>query len=219
MINMNKNIVLLDNAIIKGNVEIGEFSIIGKASRPSVNSRLNIVNFERKDLAETIISEGCYIGSHVLVEEGVFIGRNCVIESYCMIGSETKIGNNTFIVHGSRILGKTKINENCVIGGLVAENSIIGSKCRVLGSLLHKQVDPGLSWDDNFENAPVLGDKVFVGSDAKVIGDVEIASFVYICSGATVTEDIPSHSIVRYHNDIIPLSEWSGPLKNSSFWE
>ncbi len=213
-------IKIFGNAKVSENVEIGEFSVIGKASRPRFNVSLNRVEFSKKlNLQDTIISHGCYIGTQVLIEEGVRIGPNCIIESKCVIEKGTVISSNTLVVHGARILQEVQIANDCVIGGFIADRAVIGEHCKVLGALLHKQDDPYLPWDDNIEPSPTLGENVFVGVGAIVLGDVHISDNVYICSGAIVTRDIPSFNIVKGINEVIPKSKWHGKLKDSAFWK
>lgn len=213
-------IKLFNNARVCENVQIGDFSVIGRPSRPRFNVSNNRVEFLTNNTPlETIISDGCYIGAHVLIEEGVRIGPNCIIESKCLVEKGTVIGGNSLIVHGARILQDAQIAANCVIGGFIADRAIIGERCRVLGALLHKQDDPYLPWDDNIEPSPTLGENVFVGAGAIVIGDAHICDNVYICSGAIVTQDIPSFNVVRGINEVIDRSQWPGRLKDSLFWK
>lgn len=212
-------IKLFDNAKVSENVQIGEFSVIGKPSRPRFNVSTNTVEFETKTTPlETIISTGCYIGAHVLIEEGVRIGPNCIIESRCLVEKGTVIGGNSLIVHGARILQDAKIAGSCVIGGFIADRAIIGERCRVFGALLHKQDAPNLPWDDNIEPSPTLGENVFVGVGAIVLGSTHICDNVYVCSGAIVTQDVPSFNVVKGINEVIARSQWPGRLKDSPFW-
>ncbi len=43
---------------------------------------------------------------------------------------------------------------------------------------------------------PVIGDDVFIGAGAKVIGGITVGDGVFIGVNAIVAEDIPSHSRV-----------------------
>ena len=211
---------ILDNARIAEDVQVGEYSIIGKATRPRLDcSQRRIVYSDNEGRQETIIQPGCYIGSHVVIEEGVQIGHNCIVESKCVIEMGTTIGPNTIVVHSARILPHVVILNNCVIGGLIADRSKIGQHSRILGSLLHSQKDPHPPWDNNIEKAPAIGDNVFVGFKAMVIGNVKICDHVYICAGAVVTRDVPSFSIVKNTNEIMRREDWPGTLRESTFWE
>lgn len=208
------------NVILPDNVQIGDYTIIGCRSRPSVEQLRNASRLDDlDDTNETIIGQKCYIGSHVIIEEGVQIGENCIIDSNAVIEKNTIIGANTLIVHGARILQKSKIGSDCVIGGFVADRSIIGNKCRVLGELLHKQDKPHIPWDEHIENAPILDDFVFVGRGAMLIGGIHISSRVFVCAGAILTRNVASLSVVKGINDIKPISFWQGGLSSSSFWQ
>lgn len=212
--------IIYSNAKVPNNVQVGDFTIIGCRSRPSVKQLQNASNIDNlSDISETIIGHRCYIGPHVIIEEGVRIGENCIIEANSVIEKNTKIGCNTIIVQGARILQESIIGSDCVIGGMIAERSIIGNKCRVLGELLHKQDKPHIPWDEQMENAPTLDDFVFVGRGAILIGGIHISSQVFVCAGAILTRNVPSQSVVCGVNDINPISHWQGGLTSSSFWK
>lgn len=73
-------------------------------------------------------------------------------------------------VHPDAVLGKNcNLNKGCTIG---RENRGVRN------------------------GAPVLGDCVWVGSNAMVVGSIEIGSDVLIAPNAYVNFDVPSHSIV-----------------------
>ena len=198
---------------IAPNVMIGDFSIIGKSSRP-INNRMR----SKTMLKETVIQDNCFIGSYVTIGEGTIIEKNTTIEDYGVIEDNVKIGSSSYIVHGARVCGKSVIENNCVIGGFIAERSNVGPHSRVFGMLIHKQDDPSKNWDSLEEEAPHLECKVIVGMGAQVIGGVHVGNHVYICSGAVVTKDVPSFHVVLGVNKIVPISEWKGNLKNSLFF-
>jgi len=197
-------------------VSIGEFSIIGKPPRlPSIDGRQVDA---RPRLGSTVIGRGSALGSYVLVEQGARIGPGCVVETGSVIESRVSIGEGSFIVHGARVGADASIGSDCVIGGLVAERSVIGNHCRVLGSLIHRQLDPTVDWDEALEPSPVLDAHVFVATTALVIGQVKLSSHVYVVAGAVVTKDVPPHSIVHGRNCIVEARNWRGPLSRSPFW-
>jgi acetyltransferase-like isoleucine patch superfamily enzyme len=198
---------------IAPNVSIGEFSIIGKSSRPT-----NDGTKSKTKPKETIIQDNCFIGSHVTIGEGTIIEKDTAIEDYGAIEDNVTIGASSYIVHGARICSKSIIGHNCVIGGFIAERSKVGSYSRVFGMLIHKQDDPSKEWDLLEEEAPNLKCKVIVGMGAQVIGGINIEEHVYICSGAVVTKDVPSYHVVLGVNKKIPISKWKGNLKNSLFF-
>ena len=78
-------------------------------------------------------------------------------------------------------------------------NAIIGENCRV-----HEGVCIGAT--NGSEKAPRIGNNVFIGTGAKIIGDVEIADDVAIGAGAVVVKSITE-----------PGTTWAGiPAKKVS---
>lgn len=66
---------------------------------------------------------------------------------------------------------------------VVASSSIIGKNCRI-----HEGVTIGAT--NGSSKAAQIGDNVFIGSGAKIIGDVRISSNVAIAANAVVTKDV-----------------------------
>jgi len=68
--------------------------------------------------------------------------------------------------------------------------------------------------------APVLGERVYLGSGAKVIGPLRVADGAAVCANSVVTEDVPENGVVlgipgmvisrRGSGDFIYLGEGSG---------
>ena len=211
----NLSYIVYPNAELGEAVRIGEFSVVGRPARPSSPPLPSPLANPK---AATVVGEQTYIGTHVLIEQGVRIGHSCVIESYCVLEANATIGRNCFIVHGARVCGDSTVGDNCVVGGFVAERSQVGSHCRMLGRLLHRHLDPTTLWDAYVEPAPILEDNVFVALTATIIGNVRISHHVYITAGSIVTRSVPSYHVVHGTNRICPVSDWPGPLRDSPFW-
>lgn len=93
----------------------------------------------------------------------------------CDIPYTVKLGNNIILPHfglGVVIHPRTKIGDNCKIFQQVT----IG--CR------------------NGEGPPILGDNVYIGSGAKVLGNIRIGNNVKIGANAVILHDIPDGSVV-----------------------
>ena len=72
-------------------------------------------------------------------------------------------------------------------GIIISHNAVIGSNCTIF-----HQVTIG----EGKGGAPVIGDNVFIGAGAKIIGNVKIGSNSKICVNDVVVHDVPENSIV-----------------------
>ena len=90
---------------------------------------------------------------------------------------QTKIGRGLYLGHAY----------NITIGPMVQ----IGENCN-----LHKGVTLGKTNRGIHKGSPVLGNRVWVGINAAIVGAVTIGDDVLIAPGAFVNFDVPNHSVV-----------------------
>ena len=136
------------------------------------------------------LREGSHIGNLIslLVEQKDFraqfylrIGRVSVflrlllpdIKCYSFEGCE--IGGGWVLIHGYGV----------VLNGYVR----IGRHCT-----MYHGVTIGVAND--LQKMPVIGDNVFIGAGAKILGGVHVGNHVKIGAGAIVVEDVPDDSTV-----------------------
>lgn len=97
-------------------------------------------------------------------------------------------GEGLLLIHGYGIVvnGATKVGRNCTI---------------------YHGVTLGVAND--LKEAPTIGDNVFIGCDAKILGGIHIGNNVKIGAGAIVVDDVPDNCTVigpkaKYiHNETI----------------
>ena len=83
-------------------------------------------------------------------------------------------------------------------GIIISSYAQIGSNCRI-----YQQVTVGVNeFKDEYKSA-FIGDRVYIGAGAKIIGPVIIGNDVVIGANAVVTKDIPEGSIVVGANKIL----------------
>jgi serine O-acetyltransferase len=70
-------------------------------------------------------------------------------------------------------------------GVRIGKNCSVGQMCTIEGTGRYPAM-----------NAPVLGDRVYLGSGAKVIGPLRIANGGAICANSVVVEDVPENGVV-----------------------
>jgi len=100
----------------------------------------------------------------------IFVTGNSVVPVTAEIGPESKFA---YYGIGVVIHGRTKIGRRVVIG----QNCTIG-----------RQLDP--------ETIPVIGDNVFVGPGARILGAIHVGNNVIIGANSVVIRDVPDNSIV-----------------------
>jgi serine O-acetyltransferase len=93
------------------------------------------------------------------------------------IPPDTKIGSGFYIGH---------------FGGIVINsNSQIGKNCNISQGVTLGQANRGRN-----KGYPILGDNIYIGPGAKIVGAVKIGNNVAIGANCVVTRDIPDNCVV-----------------------
>lgn len=126
-------------------------------------------------------------------------------------------------ISGIRISGESEIGPGLVIhnfGGVLIKGRI-GKNCTVVqGAQIVSRADGhNRGW-------PTLGDNVYVGSGAKILGDVKIGNNVRVGANAVVMRDVEDDSVVMppeskiikgfYRRKPAPPRPVAGPMKEES---
>lgn len=103
--------------------------------------------------------------------------------------------NQMKLKYGLEISGKARIGKGVYLGHAfnitVNPNAEIGNFCN-----LHKGVTIGQQNRGKRKGVPKIGDYVWIGVNATIVGNVMIGDDVLVAPGAYVNCDVPSHSIV-----------------------
>lgn len=96
---------------------------------------------------------------------------------------------------GIEISPRTKIGSGFYIGhcGLinVSAETVIGKNCNLSQGVLIGRVNRG-----KYKGFPTLGDNVFVGPGAKILGRIHIGNNAAIGANCVVTKDMPDNAVV-----------------------
>ena len=123
-----------------------------------------------------------------------FLRKVCEIISNVGIWPESEIGKGLRIEHWGGVGIKAKIGRNCRI---------------------QQQVIIGHIGGDKGGGIPTIGDNVYIGVGAKILGEVKIGNNVIIGANAVVINDLPDNAvavgvpakIVKYRKEIsIPIA-------------
>lgn len=104
----------------------------------------------------------------------IFLLYNSIIPYETIIGKNTKFGYSGISV---------VIHKNCYIG----ENCFIAQCVTIGGS--------GAGNEYRKNGVPKVGNNVYIGAGAKVLGDIKIGDNVIIGANAVVLNDLPSNSV------------------------
>ena len=203
-----------DPAAIARDAYIAPTAIINNAFRPLLDGREAGVG------PATEIGAGVWIGNYTTVGPGVTIGTSSILEDFVGIEPGVQIGARTLVASRSWVGIGARLGDDSVIKGYIGDHAQVGSRCRIFGDLVHRQLDPSVPWDDATaeEPAPILGNGVFVGWRALIVGGVNIGEGAYVCAGALITKDVPARHIARGRNKITHPDNWRGALGKSPFF-
>lgn len=111
--------------------------------------------------------------------------------------------NNSFIPISAQI-GDNIVFPHGLAGIFISQKALIGDNC-----VIFHQVTIGSNnlKDSNGYGAPIIGNNVYIGAGAKIIGNVKIGDNVRIGANAVIVNDIPANATVVLDNPRIILRE------------
>lgn len=133
-----------------------------------------------------------------LIGNNVHLGKNAYLADESDVRANVTIGDYSYINRGT-IVGSGSIGNYCSIGyncqiGMfehpinhMSTSPYIYSKRR---SILNLD-----TWNE-IQNPPVIGNDVWIGSNALILQGVTIGNGAVIAGGAVVTKDVPPYTIV-----------------------
>lgn len=192
-----------DYIYIHPNVKIGKNVAIGHCS---------CIGFGDPSIGEIIIEDDVFIGAFCVIHFGTIIRTGTFIDHYTKIGEEVSIGINTKILYGKHIYDEAKIGNNCIIGGHVADRTIIEDNVTYLGEIAHSHRDPNSDWDSTVEESPIIYKGSVIGVNAIIIGGRKIGPCSYVGAGEIVRTDI-GEGLALTKNKLKPLKEYRGIIK------
>lgn len=170
--------------------------------------------------APVYVGERCLVFHHVTIYEGVNIGDDCLIEDRVRIGYDSHVGAGSRLLYGAYLCDRVQIGTEARIAGFICDATIIGDRSTIMGELVHKYTRPHQGWWQVDEPSPVIQHDVVIGYGAKVIGSVRIGPYSYVAAGAIVTKDVPEGQIVTGVNVQTPIEKWPGEKLQAliSYW-
>lgn len=165
-VKFGKNVTVYENNHIEGETFIGD------------NCTLLPGNF----LVSCKVEENCVLHASVIekstIKSGAKIGPFAHIRPQSEIGENCKIGN--FVEVKKSVIGaETKASHLTYIG-----DAFIGSYCNLGCGVIFA------NYNGKEKNKVIVGDKVFIGSNANLVAPLEIESESFIACGSTITDKV-----------------------------
>ncbi|NOZ81991.1 MAG: hypothetical protein GXO63_02465 [Candidatus Micrarchaeota archaeon] len=138
------------------------------------------------------------IESGSIVCQDTKVGKGTYVDFDCFTGEGTEVGNNCVLSYRAEVYNNVKIGDNSWVAGFVCDNTKIGRNTVFMGKTVHRYnfAPEKRPVFNEIEPAPIIGNHVFVGMDAIIIGDVEIGDYATVAAGAVVTKDVPPGEVV-----------------------
>lgn len=151
--------------------------------------------------------------SNCIIEKGAYIDQSCIIEGYNRFANRTKlfhcnIGKATYF-NSRTELHYVKIGRYCSIGSnvkAIAGRHPTSQFVSTHPAFFSTSKQAGFTYveKNKFEEylyvhdhySVDIGNDVWIGSDARIMGGISIGDGAIIAAGALVTKDVPPYAIV-----------------------
>ncbi|EDT42681.1 sugar O-acetyltransferase [Burkholderia ambifaria] len=144
----------------------------------AINARLNRLTFDDAHEVRTLFGE--------LIGKPMDDSFLLIPPFYATGGADTRIGRNVFV------------NQNCTfydLGGLdIGDDVMIGPNVSLITS--GHPVEPSHRRDFVVARPIVIGNNVWIGAGATIIGGVTVGENAVVGAGSVVTRDVPPNTLV-----------------------
>jgi acetyltransferase-like isoleucine patch superfamily enzyme len=199
-----------------GYTKIGEGIFVHKEkTKIGINVEIahcSIVGIGDPDEGVITIGDNVKIGAFCALYYGVTLEKSVIINNYCQISSDSLIGEKTQILIGKEIGESVKIGKNCIIGGNVADRTIIEDNVTYMGEIAHSHRDPTGKWDETIEESPIILEGSIIGVNALIIGPRKIGPCAYVGAGEIVKTDIPPNNAF-INNQLVSIESFKKFIK------
>lgn len=185
------------------NVRIGKNVTIGHCS---------CIGFGDPDNGEIIIEDNVSIGAFCIIHFGARLDEGVQLDHYCKVGVDAQIGKHSRVLYGKHVYDEARIGSNCIIGGHVADRTVIEDDVEYFGEIAHSHRDATKDWDTTEEPSPIIYKGSIVGVNALIIGPRRIGPGAYVWAGEIVRTDVPKEMVLS-KGKLEPIKNFRGMFK------
>lgn len=197
-------IVRPDTTVIDSTVEIGCDTVIEPyaqllgATRIGTDCRVRSFSvIEDTILGDHVtVRQSCVIAESY-IDSGAIIGPFAHVRPGCMIGEGAHVGN--FVETKKTRLGRgSKANHLTYLGDAdIGEATNIGA-----GTIT-------CNYDGQQKHRTLIGDGVFVGSDATLVAPIVVGNGAYVAAGSCITQDVPEDALALGRSRQVTKEGWA----------
>lgn len=170
---------------------------------------------------KSIIKRDAHILSNSYIENCI-IGGNARIDSSRLYGSV--IGEETCVGPFAYVRPNSVVGRSCRIGDFVElKNCVIGDGCKVshlsyIGDAeLGAECNVGCgvvfaNYDGKNKYRSIVGNRVFIGSNANIVAPVRIDDCAFIAAGSTVTKSVDAGALAIARARQTNIPDWHGNM-------
>lgn len=176
------------HALIASNVSLGEAVEIGPFA---------IVGWDGEE--PVTIGAGTKIAPFALIEPGAIIGADCQLDAYCRLGFRSTLGNESRLLYGAAVFEEVRIGRACIVGGDIADRTILEDFVTYFGEVAHNYRHPGdlADWDGKPTKSPIIRTRSIVAQNAIIVGGREIGPSSYVAAGEIVHVNVPPEMLYQ----------------------
>lgn len=179
----SRNLPISVHALVASNVSLGEGVEVGPFA---------IVGWD--DEEPVTIGAGTKIAPFALIEPGAMIGANCQVDAYCRVGFRSIVGDESKLLYGAAVFEEVRIGRACIVGGNVADRTVLEDFVTYFGEIAHDYRHPGdlADWDGKPTESPIIRTRSIVAQNAIIVGGREVGPSSYVAAGEIVNVNVPS---------------------------
>lgn len=176
------------NVVLEGTVRLGRGVHLG----PGVVVR------------NATLADGVRVEAHTVVD-GAEVGAHSELGPFARLRPGTRLGERVrignFVETKKAVLGPgSKANHLAYLG-----DATVGTECNVGAGTIT------CNYDGIDKHPTIIGDRVFVGTNATLVAPLTIASDAYVAAGSTVTDPVAEHELAVARSRQRNIQGWVRP--------
>jgi bifunctional UDP-N-acetylglucosamine pyrophosphorylase/glucosamine-1-phosphate N-acetyltransferase len=175
-------------------------------------------------LGATKVGKECRIRSYSVLEDAT-LGNRVLVRHGCIV-SQSRVDDGVLLGPYAHVRPESEIGEGAHVGNFVETKKVRlgkGSKANHLAYLGDAEIGEGVNvgagaitcnYDGVSKRKTVIGDHVFVGSNATLVAPVTLGNGSYIAAGSCITEDVPEDALALGRARQTIKEGWSAARRN-----